>query len=109
MSTRPFRQGDVLLIPVKQSDIPSSAAPVAREGGRLILAYGEVTGHAHVVVAPDATLLLDPETNQRWLLTGTGAVVAHEEHDWAHLPDASAFKVRIQTEYTPEAPKQVAD
>ena len=53
-----IRQGDVYLIPVVA--IPATATPVAREAGRLILAHGEVTGHAHAILAPDAELLTTP-------------------------------------------------
>ena len=44
-----YRQGDVLVIRV--DDVPSSAVSVPRDAGRLVLAYGEVTGHAHAVFA----------------------------------------------------------
>lgn len=54
-----FRQGDVLLVRV--SNLPAKATVRARENGRVILAHGEVTGHAHAItekkvihyVAPD--------------------------------------------------------
>lgn len=40
-----YAQGDVLLIPVRS--LPSNLKPLARVDGKLVLAYGEVTGHAH--------------------------------------------------------------
>ncbi len=40
-----FRQGDVVLTPLKA--VPAGAVPVDPVNGRLILAYGEVTGHHH--------------------------------------------------------------
>ena len=42
-----FRQGDVLVVPV--DEIPTGLKKVPREQGRLVLAHGEATGHAHVV------------------------------------------------------------
>ncbi len=67
MTTRPFyAQGDVLLIPV--DSIPcASAKPLVRVDGKLVLAYGEVTGHAHRIdnpevnayIASDDTVWLD--------------------------------------------------
>ena len=42
-----FRQGDVGLIPV--ASLPDGAKKVPRDKGRIVLAYGEVTGHAHAI------------------------------------------------------------
>lgn len=80
-----IRQGDVLLIEV--TDIPATAKPVKRDAyGRLVLALGEVTGHAHVVTldrwdAPpqEATLLTDEE-QRRFLRLMEPATLVHEEH-----------------------------
>ena len=47
------RQGDVLLVPVDA--IPEAAKPVARDHGRVVLAYGEATGHAHAISSAAAT------------------------------------------------------
>lgn len=47
MKNTVIRQGDVLL--VKVSEIPSDAKPAKRDKGRLILAYGEITGHSHSI------------------------------------------------------------
>lgn len=74
---QPARQGDVLLVPVPS--IPA-ASEVARDRGRVILAYGEVTGHAHAITAPGATLLTT-EDNARFLrIVGAPADLTHEEH-----------------------------
>ncbi len=50
-----LRQGDVLLSAVKA--IPAGAKPVPRDAGRVVLAYGEVTGHAHAVMEAECELL----------------------------------------------------
>lgn len=42
-----YRQGDVLVERV--DSLPSRLTKVARENGRVILAHGEVTGHAHAI------------------------------------------------------------
>ena len=44
-----IRQGDVLLQPVDK--VPDGAQEIA---GPIVLAYGEATGHAHVIALPDA-------------------------------------------------------
>lgn len=41
------RQGDVLLTPV--SSLPAGCTEVPHDKGRIVLAYGEVTGHAHAI------------------------------------------------------------
>jgi hypothetical protein len=53
-----YRQGDVLIIPVES--IPERLDPIGREDGRVVLAHGEVTGHAHVIKAEQAALFRDP-------------------------------------------------
>src|SRR3546814_20027712 len=48
-AVRPYRQGDVLLVPC--TDIPTRAFEEAAEIGRVVLARGERTGHAHTMPA----------------------------------------------------------
>src|SRR5947208_3733029 len=54
-----YRQGDVLIVPLAEAAVPETAAgatPEPRDArGRLVLALGEVTGHAHAVVGPGST------------------------------------------------------
>jgi hypothetical protein len=58
-----MRQGDVLVQRV--GNIPKAAKAIRRDAGRVILAYGEVTGHAHAIAEPECELL---ETdNERFL------------------------------------------
>jgi hypothetical protein len=108
MSRVQYRQGDVLIIATTDRTIPDAAQVVERDNGRIVLAYGEVTGHAHAIDAPTVTMVTDPATRRRWLLAPDGAVVAHEEHTWIDLP-AGTYEVRQQREYTPEAIRNVAD
>ncbi|GAC1365526.1 MAG: hypothetical protein NVSMB32_09130 [Actinomycetota bacterium] len=105
-SRLPIRQGDVLLVPV--DEIPSATKPVARVGGRVILAEGEVTGHHHAISDADVALVLG-EMERRWLEVGTeGATLVHEEH--AALKVAPGrYEVLLQVEYTPSALVRVAD
>jgi hypothetical protein len=51
-----YRQGDVFI--ESATGIPKGARPVARVQGRIILAEGEVTGHAHAVLDLGAVRLL---------------------------------------------------
>lgn len=100
-----IRQGDVLLIPRRA--IPKHATPVPRDRGRVVLAYGEVTGHAHALLEPEVELLTADDV--RFLrVDGVSAKLAHEEHDVLDIP-AGNYEVRIQREYSPEAIRDVRD
>lgn len=95
-----FRQGDVLLVPIPDSELPEAVVPVARDArGSLILAFGEATGHAHAVRARDADLLADADdVDRRFLRIVTDAMLAHEEHDPIPLPPG-LYQVVRQREY----------
>ena len=102
-----YRQGDVLIITV--AGVPDKAQPVERDQQRIILAYGEVTGHAHAILDLETELLSVADQVDRWLrVGGTGAQVVHEEHATISLPPGS-YQVRIQREYSPEAIRRVVD
>lgn len=104
------RQGDVLTVVVKA---PESVTPIEPENGRVVLAHGEVTGHAHAFYGNKATLLRADDTGGgTFLNVGSGDDLKHEEHTTIHhppLPDGLAYRVYRQTEYTPEALRNVAD
>lgn len=122
-----FRQGDVLIVCV--ASLPQGVKQRPRESGRVVLAHGEVTGHAHAIErtdvihydAPNAEqaaqqLLRDagfefevtPQNSATFLDVPTGAEVLHEEHGTVVLPAGQAVVLR-QREYAPEAIRQVAD
>ncbi len=104
-----LRQGDVLVIRVDEA-IPAQAQAVARDGGRVVLAYGEVTGHAHAILERDVELFQVADQVDRWLRVGErGAVLAHEEHGPITLAPG-VYRVRRQREFTDEdEPRYVAD
>lgn len=102
-----YRQGDVLILPVPQ--IPEDLVEVPRENGRLVLAHGEVTGHAHAVEGEATFLAADLEDLERRFLSVESEVqVVHEEHDTIVLPPGD-YEVRRQREYSPEEIRTVAD
>jgi len=105
-----IRQGDVLIIPV--ATIPKNTRKVKRDRGRVVLAYGEVTGHAHAIVHPDVTLVSAGEADElrMWMqVTAPEPVeLLHEEHDTLLVPPGS-YEIRRQREYAPAAPVWVAD
>lgn len=106
-----IRQGDVALIP----RAPLTAAQraqmtvVPRDNGRVILAYGEVTGHAHALVEDHVTMYRGDD-GQRVLTIDpvSEAILRHEEHTHLTVPPGD-YTVVQQREYTPEAVRNVAD
>jgi hypothetical protein len=103
-----FRQGDVLIIPVKQ--LPKNLQPVEREGGRVVLAHGEVTGHAHAIKDQRAALFRDPKLAAIFMHVSGDETVAleHDEHETINLP-AGNYQVIRQREYSPQEIRNVAD
>src|SRR5262245_47031030 len=92
-----IRQGDLLLVPVDV--LPERTLP--RLTGRLVLAEGEATGHAHVVDNERASL--HGTYGGTWFLSvedGEPVLLLHEEHDPLAVP-AGVYEVRRQREYVP--------
>ncbi|HST13871.1 MAG TPA: hypothetical protein VLJ44_03340 [Gaiellaceae bacterium] len=95
-----IRQGDVLLVPV--SEAPASQ-PVPRRQGRLVLATGELSGHAHAVADEHAELVTAEGASQLYLLVhGEPATLSHEEHTPLIVPPGT-YRVVRQREYDPVA------
>lgn len=115
-----YRQGDIIIERV--SELPKDLKPRELENGRLILAHGEVTGHAHEVtpvklvsqhdINEALRLLGDGDgaevMTQAALIVKKGVAVIHDEHARIELPPGK-YIVRRQREYTPEAIRNVAD
>lgn len=104
-----FRQGDVYLVKTDEA-VPAGAKPVERDRGRVVLAYGEVTGHAHVIEDEGVDLFATTsDAVDRWLRVGPkGATLVHDEHGAITL-EPGVYRTRIQREYSPEAIRNVAD
>lgn len=60
------RQGDVLVERVSKT--PATLTEIPREAGRIVLAHGEATGHAHALDAPDVRLVADSNGGRFLLL-----------------------------------------
>ena len=104
-----FRQGDVLLVPVRPAEVPTTAVPAPRDrSGRMVLARGETTGHAHVIAGPDTQLLADRDDIGRlFVRVGSGASLLHEAHSPVPVP-AGCYRVVRQRGYVPDAARAVA-
>jgi len=65
-------------------------------GDRIVLAYGEVTGHAHAVSVMQAQMYADGDVATLWFMRQRDLV--HEEHSTIHLPPG-VYRVVQQREY----------
>jgi hypothetical protein len=116
-----LRQGDVLLVPTGE-EAPDGPF-VKREGGRLVLAKGEATGHAHAIRAQNARLFRPErfaaqrawythrqtaETRVLLVVDREPALLEHEEHDPITVAPG-VYEVRRQREYRPQRSVWVAD
>jgi len=99
-----YRQGDVLLVEVKGR---VKGKVVAK--GRIVLAEGEATGHAHVVEADPEDAVLKEFDGKRFLEVYREASVTHQEHATITLKPKT-YEVRRQREWTDgDEPRQVLD
>lgn len=105
------RQGDVLVFTADAPEALAAYRRVRRVAGRVILAEGEATGHAHAIADRGCVLYEEPGLEDRFLqvLADGGVDLVHEEHQTIHLPPGD-YVVRRQREYSPgELPRRVAD
>lgn len=123
-----LRQGDVQLQQVMA--LPPGCAEVQPEGNRIVLAHGEVTGHAHAIydhmVRPatpgaadeiteaaiarakaKARLMVAPN-GDRYLEVTDAVTLRHEEHTQHTIPPG-IYHLPRQMEYTPAELQRVAD
>lgn len=108
MSNKPimYRQGDVLIVAV--DSIPSDAIHIKHTSRGVVLAEGEVTGHAHRIPSRHARLYRT-ETDARYMRVTAPVQLKHEEHTTVKIPPGN-YRVTIHHEYQPaELPRAVAD
>lgn len=97
-----YRQGDVLLVRVETT--PSQGEEPRDGQGRIVLAEGEATGHAHAIHHSGARLV-GSRLDERFLevLAEGGVDLVHEEHATIHLPSGS-YQVILQREWRYPSP-----
>ncbi len=98
-----WRQGDILLIATE--DKPTGKE-LPRDKGRVVLAYGEVTGHAHAITEPEVKGYGDVTIN--WIASPVLFTVQHEEHAAVEVP-AGNYRVVRQSEYRRREIVRIAD
>jgi hypothetical protein len=99
-----YRQGDVLLVQVEA--LPSEAGRQDKVSSDIVLAYGEVTGHAHVVSATAANLY--NSSGEHFLEVNVATPLSHQEHASIVL-EPGVYRVIRQREYTPQENRGVQD
>lgn len=108
MKRQIVRQGDVLLIPIDK--LPKGATEEKQVKGDVILAYGEVTGHAHRIkqdVAMPSVRVFDLGA-ERFLQVAEKIALTHEEHSAIFL-EAGVYKQAHQYEEKRAEIRRVAD
>ena len=111
------RQGDVALVRV--TSLPQGLEPTKRDSlDRIVLAYGERSGHAHAIRDQHVTAfrMAGSEDVAYIEVGGSGhAILSHEYESGAlaeHHPltlEPGVYRVALQREYSPEAIKRVVD
>ena len=99
-----IRQGDVCLIQVAK--LPKGAVAVESKD-RVVLAFGEVTGHAHAIYDVTKARLWDVGV-ERFLQVLEPVSLAHEEHTHKML-EPGIYYLPQQVEYSPAELRRVAD
>ncbi len=106
---RQYRQGDVLLVPC--DTVPAGAREQKPDDGRVVLAYGEVSGHAHALDADRVRYFREDGTGQAFLyVPGANPVdLKHEEHAPLSV-EPGTYRIVRQREFMPsETPRLIAD
>jgi len=100
-----YRQGDVFL--EKLSTLPKNLTKQENKG-KIILAYGEATGHHHAIEVTEATESFIDEAGLLYLTLGEPTTLTHQEHSEIQIPEGF-YRVTIQREYHPKEIRNVLD
>lgn len=67
-TAKQYRQGDVMIERIEK--LPTDFKAIPLDGGRIVLAHGEVTGHAHAFSPEHAEKFVAPEGDEFFKVTG---------------------------------------
>jgi hypothetical protein len=101
-----YRQGDILIRKIDK--LPDDLSDAKTEENRIVLAYGEATGHAHAIHSKNVLFLTDKKTGKFFLIVKKESTLVHEEHSKIILPIGN-YEVIRQRFYTPGRIQYVAD
>lgn len=106
-----IRQGDVLLVAADYRGWKDGQDVTPKD--RIVLAHGEVTGHAHAIAKPKKVARYFDAAAERFLQALAGATLRHEEHSAILLsPEDGArgrYQQAFQVEEQGEEVRRVAD
>jgi hypothetical protein len=103
-----YRQGDVVSKKIEQLDESEIEILKRDEQQRIVLAYGEVTGHAHAIKSKSANLFKAKNLDKFFLIVSGEVDLSHEEHSTIKIPEGK-YEIKRQREYRPAGIIQVAD
>ena len=104
--SKQYRQGDVFIERVDA--LPTTTTPKPRDRGRVVLAYGEVTGHAHAIDSALAELFEERDGGTLYLRVDGPVDLTHEEHAPIALAPG-VYRITHQREYSPSEIRRVRD
>lgn len=104
-----IRQGDVLLVPVEDHEVPPTAREIQPTERGYVLAEGEATGHAHCITQTEFTRMFEGTDSETYVNVSSPVPLVHEEHGSAELTTGITYRVVRQEEYTPERSRYVMD
>ena len=96
-----IRQGDVMVERIEE--LPSDAVPVETKEKRVVLAYGEVTGHCHQIKsgAKEFNFSGDKFGKRLLKISNKPVNIDHEEHSTIQIPKGT-YRIIQQMEYQQE-------
>lgn len=101
-----IRQGDVFLKKVEKVAVKPTGKKVEPQNGRLILAFGEATGHHHSVPADVCEMYEDEKATM--LVVNAPTTLDHQEHATIEINPGVYWVVR-QREWTDNDERRVMD
>ncbi len=91
---------------LRQVDMDSSnLRQLSGTGSRIVLAYGEATGHAHTLTHPEqrAAVLLESTRGHRYLNVFRSSALVHDEHATLTITPG-LYEINLQRQYRPRNP-----
>jgi hypothetical protein len=90
-----FRQGDILFLWINETQAKDETTAIHNT---IEIAQGEATGHHHVAVGEELSIMLSIDEVVDRLNAPKGCRIVHEEHNPLELPPGN-YEVRRQREY----------
>ena len=103
-----YRQGDVCLLPATELPAEAEQDTSRINGDKLVLEYGEVTGHCHALPTKAATRYVVGSSGKEFVKVNKKTSLVHDEHAPIELPKG-LYEGRRCQEWTPTGARKVTD